>query len=123
MKLPFDTGIEGKKIFLRFGATDFRRGVRGMVSLVVGAMNMKLDEQSLFVFCSTSRKQIRIVYCEGAGCWMLCRTIRYGRFSWPKNSEAAAQLTGDELRALLSDPVPLEHLKARGLVTRMDLHI
>lgn len=123
MNLPFDTGIEGKKIFLRFGATDFRRGVRGMISLVVGAMNMKLDEQSVFVFCSTSRKQIRIVYCEGAGCWMLCRTIRYGRFSWPKDSKEAAQLTGDELRALLSDPVPLEHLKARGLVTRMDLHI
>ncbi len=123
MKLPFDTGIERKKIFLRFGATDFRRGVRGMVSLVVGAMNMELDEQSMFVFCSTNRKQIRIVYCEGAGCWMLCRTIRYGRFSWPKDSEEAAQLTGDELRALLSDPVPLEHLKARGLVTRMDLHI
>ena len=123
MKLPFDTSIEGKKIFLRFGATDFRRGVRGMVSLVVGAMNMELDEQSMFVFCSTNRKQIRIVYCEGAGCWMLCRTIRYGRFSWPKDSEEAARLTGDELRALLSDPVPLEHLKARGLVTRMDLHM
>ena len=94
-----------------------------MVSLVVGAMNMELDEQSMFVFCSTNRKQIRIVYCEGAGCWMLCRTIRYGRFSWPKDSEEAARLTGDELRALLSDPVPLEHLKARGLVTRMDLHM
>jgi len=71
MSLPFDTSLEGKKIFLRVGATDFRRGVRGMVSLVVGAMNMSMDEQSMFVFCSTNRKQMRIVYCEGAGCWML----------------------------------------------------
>ena len=61
MALPFDTSLGGKRIFLRVGPTDFRRGVRGMVSLVVGAMNMRMDEQSMFVFCSTSKKQIRIV--------------------------------------------------------------
>ena len=123
MGLPFDTSLEGKKIFLRVGATDFRRGIRGMVSLVIGAMNLKMDEQSLFVFCSTNRKQVRIVYCEGAGCWMLARSVRYGRYSWPMDSKAAAQMTANELRGLLDDPIPLEHLKARGLVTRMDLHI
>lgn len=80
MSLPFDMILEGKKIFLRVGATDFRRGIHGMVSLVVGAMNLKMDEQWMFVFCSTSRKQIRIVYCEGAGCWMLARSVRYGRY-------------------------------------------
>ena len=123
MGLPFDTSLEGKKIFLRVGPTDFRRGIRGMVSLVVGAMNLRMDEQSLFVFCSTSRKQIRIVYCEGAGCWMLGRSVRYGRYAWPMDSEAAAQMTANELRELLADPIPLGHLKARGLVSRMDLHI
>ena len=123
MALPFDTGLEGKKIFLRIGPTDFRRGVRGMVSLVVGAMDMRMDELSLFVFCSTSKRQIRIVYCEGSGCWMLCRSIRHGRYCWPMDKSRAAQMTGEELRQLLSDPIPLEHLKARGLVTRMDLHI
>ena len=123
MALPFDTSLGGKRIFLRVGPTDFRRGVRGMVSLVVGAMNMRMDEQSMFVFCSTSKKQIRIVYCEGAGCWMLARSIRYGCYSWPMDGDAAAQMTEEDLRNLLSDPVPLGHLKARGLVTRMDLHI
>ncbi|MHC1691461.1 MAG: hypothetical protein AB9828_00340 [Sphaerochaetaceae bacterium] len=54
MSLPFDTSLEGKKIIIR-----------------VGAMNMSIDEQSIFVFCSTNRKQMRIVYCEGARCWML----------------------------------------------------
>jgi len=94
-----------------------------MVSLVVGAMNLSMDEKSMFVFCATSRKQIRIVYCEGAGCWMLTRSVRYGRYSWPMDNGAAAQMTGEELRDLLADPIPLGHLKARGLVTRMDLHI
>lgn len=123
MGLPFDMSLEGKKIFLRVGPTDFRRGIRGMVSLVVGAMDLRMDEQSLFVFCSTSRKQIRIVYCEGAGCWLLARSVRYGRYSWPMDSKDAAQMTADELRELLADPIPLGHLKARGLVSRMDLHI
>ena len=123
MGLPFDTSLQGKKIFLRVGPTDFRRGIRGMVSLVVGAMDLRMDEQSLFVFCSTSRKQIRIVYCEGAGCWLLARSVRYGRYSWPMDSKDAAQMTANELRELLADPIPLGHLKARGLVSRMDLHI
>lgn len=123
MGLPFDTRLEGKKIFLRVGTTDFRRGVRGMVSLVVGAMDMRMDEQTLFAFCSTNRKQIRIVYCQGSGIWTLCRTIRHGCFPWPMDDQAASQVGADDLRLLLTDPVPLEHLLARGLVTRMDLHI
>jgi transposase len=123
MSLPFDTSLEGKRIYLRVGRTDFRRGIRGMVSLVVGAMDQQMDERSIFVFCSTSGKQIRIVYCEGAGCWMLVRSIRYGCYPWPMNSGDAALLTGGELRTLLSDPVSLEHLKARGTVSRMELHL
>jgi hypothetical protein len=54
---------------------------------------------------------------------MLARSLRYGRFSWPMDEAGAAQMTGDELRDLLADPIHLGHLKARGLVTRMDLHI
>ncbi len=123
MGLPFDTSLEGKKIFLRVGSTDFRRGVRGMISLVLGTMNLSLDEQSIFVFCSTSRKQIRIVYSEGAGCWMCTRVIRYGRFPWPMDKQAAAGITAGDLRTLLSDPVSLEQLQARRQVTRIALHL
>ena len=123
MALPFEMDIKDKKVFLRIGASDFRRGIRGMVSLVVGAMDLKMDEKSLFVFCSTSKKQIRIVYTEGAGIWMCTRMIRYGTYPWPMNSKAASQLTVQELKDLLVDPVPLEHLRARGKVSRMELHI
>jgi len=123
MGLPFDTSLEGKKIFLRVGSTDFRRGVRGMISLVLGSMNLPLDEESIFVFCSTSRKQIRIVYAEGAGCWMCTRVVRYGRYPWPKNRKAAASITAEDLRKLLSDPVSLEQLQARSQVTRIALHL
>jgi len=123
MALPFEMDLTDKKVFLKVGASDFRRGIRGMVSLVVGAMDLKMDEKSLFVFCSTSKKQIRIVYAEGAGIWMCTRIIRYGRYPWPMNSKAASQLTVQELKDLLVDPVPLEHLRARGKVSRMELHI
>jgi len=123
MGLPFDTSLEGKKIFLQVGSTDFRRGVRGMISVVLGSMNLPLDEQSIFVFCSTSRKQIRIIYSEGAGCWMCTRVIRYGRFHWPKDRNAAALITAEELRKLLGDPVSLEQLQARNQVTRIALHL
>ncbi len=123
MNLPFEMKLTGKKVFLRVGASDFRRGIRGMVSLVVGPMDLKMDEDSLFVFCSTSKKQIRIVYCDGAGCWMLNRVIRYGRYPWPMDSKAASQITVQELRDLLTDPVPLEYLRASGKVSRMELHV
>ncbi len=123
MGLPFDTSLEGKKIFLRAGSTDFRRGVRGMISLVLGSMNLLLDEKSIFLFCSTSRKQIRIVYSEGSGCWMCTRVIRYGRFPWPQDNKAAASITAEQLRSLLIDPISLEQLQAQRQVTRIALHL
>ncbi len=123
MGLPFDISLEGKKIFLRVGSTDFRRGVRGMISLVLGSMNLPLDEQSIFAFCSTSRKQIRIVYSDGAGCWMCTRVIRYGRFPWPGDRKAAASITAEELRMLVTDPVSLDQLQAHKQVTRIALHL
>jgi hypothetical protein len=123
MGIPFDTSWEGKKIFLRVGSTDFRRGVRGMISLVLGSMKLPLDEESIFVFCSTSRKQVRIVYSDGAGCWMCTRVIRYGRFPWPQDNNAAASITAEQLRSLLTDPISLEQLQAQRQVTRIVLHL
>lgn len=123
MALPFEIDLTDKRVFLRIGSSDFRRGIRGMVSLVVGAMDLKMDEKSLFIFCSTSRKQIRIVYSDGAGIWMCSRIIRYGRYPWPMDSKAASTITVQELKDLLADPVPLEYLRASGKVSRMELHV
>jgi len=123
MALPFEIDLTDKRVFLRIGSSDFRRGIRGMVSLVVGAMDLKMDEKSLFIFCSTSRKQIRIVYSDGAGIWMCSRIIRYGRYPWPMDSKSASTITVQELKDLLADPVPLEYLRASGKVSRMELHV
>ena len=86
MSLPFEMKLTGKKMFLRVGVSVYRRSIRGMVSLVVGAIDLKMDEESLFVLCSTSKKQIRVFYFEGSGCWMLTRVIYYGRYLWPMDS-------------------------------------
>jgi hypothetical protein len=39
------------------------------------------------------------------------------------NAKAASQLTVQELKDLLADPVPLEYLRASGKVSRMELHV
>jgi hypothetical protein len=76
MSLPFNKDLRGIKIYLRPNATDFRKGIATTVSLILGRMQIPMDEKSLFVFCSTSRKQIRIVYKENASIWMCTKLFR-----------------------------------------------
>ncbi|MDP0488978.1 MAG: IS66 family insertion sequence element accessory protein TnpB, partial [Pleomorphochaeta sp.] len=71
MALPFDKDLAGKKVYLKVGATDFRRGIKGLISLVEGSLKIQMDEKSMFIFCSRNQKQIKIIYIEGAGAYMI----------------------------------------------------
>lgn len=123
MSLPFNKDLRGIKVYLRPNSTDFRKGVIKTVSLIVGRMQIPMDEKSLFVFCSTSRKQIRIVYKEQASIWMCSKYIKYGKFKWPQTIREAEEISYEGLVALISDPVPIELLEIEDLAKKIELHI
>lgn len=57
MALPFDKDLAGIKVYLKVGATDFRRGIKGLISLVEGSLKIQMDEKSIFVFCSKNQSK------------------------------------------------------------------
>ena len=61
MALPFDKDLSNVKVYLKVGPTDFRRGIKGLISLVEGSMKIQMDDKSLFAFCSKNKKQIKII--------------------------------------------------------------
>ena len=123
MALPFDKDLTGIKVYIKVGATDFRRGIKGLISLVEGSLKISMDEKSIFAFCSKNQKQIKIIYIEGAGAYLIQRKIKYGSFPWPQTSEEALLVDMDELRVLLADPISIESLRARRLVEKVQLHL
>ncbi len=40
MALQFDKDLTGKKVYLKTGTTDFRRGIKGLISLVEGSLKI-----------------------------------------------------------------------------------
>jgi len=123
MSLPFDKDLRGIKVYLRPNATDFRKGIAKTVSLIVGRMQIPMDEKSLFIFCSTNRKQIRILYKEKAGIWMCQKVIRYGTYNWPRTIREAEEISYEGLVALISDPIPIELLEIEDVAKDIEFHI
>jgi hypothetical protein len=123
MSLPFDKDLRGVKVYLKPGPTDFRKGISTTISLIVGRMQIKMTDKSLFLFCSTDKKQIRILYRDGAGVWLLQRRIKYGRFPYPQNNNEASEISYEALKELISDPIPLETLKLNGIVENIETHL
>lgn len=123
MSLPFNKDLTGMKVYLRPGATTFRLGMPGLISLILGSMKIPITEKSLFVFCSKDRKQLKLLYKEGAGVWLMQRKIHKGKFFWPDTVEDAASISYEGLQFLLKDPIPMEILRISGVADKIELYM
>ena len=56
------------------------------------AFHYKPEEilHSLFIFCSGTRKTIKIYYEDEWGCWLLQNNIAEGKFKWPEIGESVS---------------------------------
>jgi hypothetical protein len=123
MALPFDENFKDIEVYLKLGATDFRKGIPGLQALIIGGLNLEMKEKRLFAFCAKDKKKIKIIYLEGAGIWLIERRIRYGSFAWPEDYEDSTLVDMEILRSLLTDPISVESLKARGIVENIEMHL
>ena len=94
------TGV--KRVILRAGKTDLRRGIDGLKSIIQLAYGMDpMEEGTLFLFCGTRSDRIKGLVWEGDGYLLLYKRIADGRFRWPRNSTEAAQITQEQYLRLL----------------------
>ncbi len=83
------TGV--KRVILRAGKTDLRRGIDGLKSIIQLAYGMDpMEEGTLFLFCGTRRDRIRGLLYEGDGV-----------YQWPRRSTDAKELSKEEFSRLM----------------------
>jgi transposase len=92
-----------KKVYLACGATDMRKSINGLSSIVESSFALDPFGEALFVFCNRNRDRVKILTWDGDGFWLYFKRLEKGHFRWPTiGEESTMSLTGEELNILLS---------------------
>ena len=112
---------DGKRVYLACGATDLRKSIDALSSLVKYSFKLNPYSDTMFVFCNRNRDIIKILEWDGDGFWLHMKKIEQDRFNWPKAAgEEIMDLTRRELETLISSTRLRSKLKRRNIL-RPDL--
>jgi transposase len=94
--------LQGKRVYLACGATDFRKQINGLAAIVEQSFYLDPFEEAAFVFCNRAHNRIKILFWDGDGFWLLFKRLEKGHFRWPaEGAEPTMNLTPDELEILI----------------------
>jgi transposase len=97
------------KVFVSVEPCDMRRSFDGLHNAVGALLGEDPKSGALFAFTNKRRSQLKILYWDGTGIWVLAKRLEGGTFSWPKPSD----VQGGKLRlsstalALLLDGIDM----------------
>ena len=77
--------VEG--IYLYKGTTDMRIGMFGLAALAQSIIPIEDMRHRLFVFCSKSKKMIKVLELDYDGWWLYQKRLINGKFIWPKSED------------------------------------
>lgn len=101
-----------QKVYLACGATDMRKSINGLSSIVQSKFELSPFETVLFVFCNRTRDRLKILAWEENGFWVHFKRLERGHFMWPANEGAVTMnLTYDELMSIIRSPGIAQKLK------------
>ena len=103
-------------VYIRPGPCDMRKAINGLSVIVAETMELDAVSGNLFLFCNKQRRILKCLYWDRNGfcLWLVADVVRCSpmqpgqkrlerdRFPWPQTSEAAREITVDELKMLLS---------------------
>ena len=75
------------EIYLYTGTTDFRYGIYGLSRLVLTQFQRDEIKHNLYLFCSKSKKCIKILEFEENGVWMYYKKLDVGKYIYPDTGE------------------------------------
>jgi len=74
---------EDVPIYLRTGATDMRKSVNGLSSIIQNDMKLNPFRQGYFVFCNKTRRLIKLIYWDRSGWALWYKKLERNKFPWP----------------------------------------
>lgn len=83
--------ISTRRIYLMAGATSGRYGIHALSALAMMYSSDEVFSGSVFAFCPKSRKQVRFIFWDDGGYWMVTRSIDRGCFFWPESRDATLE--------------------------------
>ena len=95
-----------KPVYICCGATDMRKQINGLMTLVQENFSMDPFSEALFVFCNKKRDRLKILEWDGDGFWLYFKRLERGHFRWPTFSmEAAGIDVVDSVKRLFDLPM------------------
>jgi transposase len=102
------------KIYLYRPFIDFRKGIDGLCGIVQEQMKLDPFEKYLFVFCSSKRSKLKILYWDDSGFCLWYKRLEVEKFSWPQHiEEESLYVEPEKLKIFLTglDPWKKPHKK------------
>lgn len=93
------------KIYLAYGATDFRKQISSLCNTIRNTYNMNPYDKSAYIFCNKKRNSIKVLCYDKNGFILAQKTLldtQKMKFQWPRNSNELRNITKKQLNWLLS---------------------
>ena len=98
-------------IYIYPGLTDMRLGIFGLRKKILE--NSEIEINSLYMFCSMSRNQIKIIEVTNSSTWLYQNKLIHGKFIWPMRGDKA-ELTKDELKLSIEGAGLIKSIENKG---------
>lgn len=105
-----------KPVFICCGATDMRKSINGLMSLVKDSFSLDPFAEALFVFCNRNRDRLKILEWDGDGFWLYFKRLERGRFRWPTEADSNIMVLETKELSYLIEGAKLEKKLKRNEV-------
>ena len=78
-----------RRIFLARSATDMRRGIDTLASMVLGDLGSDPRSGDCFVFVGRDRRRLKVLVWDQGGYWLCARRLDAGTFAMPRCDDSA----------------------------------
>jgi len=94
--------VDVSEVYLHRDPVDFRKSINGLSAIVELSMNLPLNSDALFVFCSRSRDKLKILYWDRTGFCLWYKRLERDKFKWPRKHDSnTVSISEEELHWLL----------------------
>ena len=98
-----------RRVVLACGAVDLRKGIDSLAMIIGDKYKQNpFEKGTLFLFCGQRSDRIKGLLWQGTGFLLLYKRLENGRFSWPRTTQEAAELTEEQFNYLMLGLNPLE---------------
>jgi len=94
-------GLHLPQVYVYTDAVDFRRGHRGLASLIEHELGHDPFSSVLYCFRNRQRNKIKCLFWEDNGFVLYYKALAEERFHWPSGDDELVTLTGEQMNWLL----------------------